>query len=105
VIGRGEREAQEAYGVVGQCMFLVRPDGYVAFRSQPVDVMAVMRYLRSTLGVKGLPQSLDIGQHDSDRTSRVFACSREGEETITRLLVVTIVLLIVNIAVAVYPQL
>lgn len=38
VLSDPEQEAHHAYGARGQCLYLIRPDGYVAYRSQPIDV-------------------------------------------------------------------
>ena len=33
------------YGAGAECLYLVRPDGYVGFRSQPVDAGALVAHL------------------------------------------------------------
>jgi 2-polyprenyl-6-methoxyphenol hydroxylase-like FAD-dependent oxidoreductase len=38
--------AHSRYGARQECLYLVRPDGYVGFRSQPVDLPALERHLR-----------------------------------------------------------
>jgi hypothetical protein len=34
------------YGADRQCLYLIRPDGYVGFRSQPADVESLMEHLK-----------------------------------------------------------
>ncbi len=33
------------YGAGGECLYLVRPDGYIAYRSQPADTEKLFAYL------------------------------------------------------------
>jgi hypothetical protein len=40
-----EGATHRRYGAGAECLYLVRPDGYVAFRSQPADGDALMQYL------------------------------------------------------------
>jgi hypothetical protein len=40
-----EGDLHRAYGATSECLYLVRPDGYVGFRSQPADGAALDRYL------------------------------------------------------------
>ncbi len=40
------REAHRRYGVAAESVYLVRPDGYIAFRGQPVDADRVLDHLR-----------------------------------------------------------
>ena len=96
VLGPGEREAQRAFNVVGQCMFLVRPDGYVAFRSQPVDVNATVQYLQGTMGVKTLMQ-VDQGIEEAASLESSF-------EAVKTMLGVAIALVTVNIGVTLYTR-
>jgi len=96
VLGSEEHAAQRAFGVFGQCLFLVRPDGYIAFRSQPVDVSATIRYLQETMGVKTLMQ-VDSASAES--------ASRESDlETVTRMLGAVMALTIANIFVTLYTR-
>lgn len=44
-------QAHDRYGAKGQCMYLIRPDGYVAYRAQPVSDDRAERYLRDQLQV------------------------------------------------------
>ncbi len=37
------------YGASSQCLYLIRPDGYVGFRSQPVDDKTLIAYLSQVL--------------------------------------------------------
>lgn len=37
--------AHRAYSAASECLYLIRPDGYVAFRSQPADLEALKKYL------------------------------------------------------------
>lgn len=43
----GEGEAHHHYGARHECLYLIRPDGYVAFRSQPVEVAPLEAYLKT----------------------------------------------------------
>jgi len=38
--------AHHRYGARNECLYLVRPDGYVGFRSQPIDLPAMEKHLR-----------------------------------------------------------
>ena len=38
------------YGVTGTGLYLIRPDGHVGFRSQPVDPDALRKHLRLVFG-------------------------------------------------------
>lgn len=40
-----ESETHHLYGARHECLYLIRPDGYVGFRSQPVDIKALTEYL------------------------------------------------------------
>lgn len=42
-------ELHERYGAVAPTAYLIRPDGYVGFRSQPVDEARLLEHLRSYL--------------------------------------------------------
>ena len=37
------------YGASSECLYLLRPDGYVAFRSLPVDKLALEEYVTRVL--------------------------------------------------------
>jgi 2-polyprenyl-6-methoxyphenol hydroxylase-like FAD-dependent oxidoreductase len=37
------------YGAGGECLYLVRPDGYIAYRSQPADAEKIIAYLARIL--------------------------------------------------------
>jgi hypothetical protein len=41
----------KAYGAEGACIYLVRPDGYVGFRSSLADVPALLEYLQGNFGI------------------------------------------------------
>lgn len=43
------RAAHRRYGAGSECLYLVRPDGYVAYRSQPAVLDALMQYLARIL--------------------------------------------------------
>ena len=43
--------AHRRYGAGAECAYLVRPDGYVALRAQPLDAQAILGYLRRWYGV------------------------------------------------------
>ena len=44
-------EAHHVYGARYECLYLIRPDGYVAFRSQPAEEGSLQEYLGRVLGV------------------------------------------------------
>lgn len=57
VVFQAADEAHSTFGVHGQCLFLVRPDHYVGFRTEPVRRGAVCRYFRQALGINhGQPE-------------------------------------------------
>mmetsp|Transcript_41731 Transcript_41731/g.46499 ORF Transcript_41731/g.46499 Transcript_41731/m.46499 type:complete len:681 (+) Transcript_41731:40-2082(+) len=100
VIGCGERNTQRAFNVVGQCMYLVRPDGYVAFRSQPVDINMIIRYLQSTMGVK-----IPMLQEDNMALEDGLSSSHESDlTTVIRMLGLVSVLLTSNIVMTWYTS-
>jgi 2-polyprenyl-6-methoxyphenol hydroxylase-like FAD-dependent oxidoreductase len=43
----GERILHDHFGCGSEALYLIRPDGYVGFRSQPADADALSRYLES----------------------------------------------------------
>merc|ERR1711879_370494 len=51
VFPSSDLEAHSAFGVQGQCLFVVRPDTYVGLRSEPVRKGAVTRYFKSIGGL------------------------------------------------------
>ena len=59
-------EAHERFGVHGQCLFVVRPDHHVGFRSEPIRAGAVWRYFRQACGIS------HGHQEDAPTSSRVF---------------------------------
>jgi hypothetical protein len=40
-----ERELHQTYGAGAESLYLIRPDGYIGFRSQPVEKEALLQYL------------------------------------------------------------
>lgn len=40
-----ERNLHKTYGASSECLYLIRPDGYIGFRSQPADLDALIKYL------------------------------------------------------------
>jgi len=40
-----ERELNNIYGASSECLYLIRPDGYIAFRSQPASWDELCHYL------------------------------------------------------------
>lgn len=51
VICDGESEVHVRYGARSECLYLVRPDGYVAYRCQPADGKHLGAYLQSIFTV------------------------------------------------------
>ena len=49
LIDPAEEAAHDRYGAGSACVYLVRPDGYIAFRSQPADLAKLSEYLRGWL--------------------------------------------------------
>jgi 2-polyprenyl-6-methoxyphenol hydroxylase-like FAD-dependent oxidoreductase len=45
-----EHVLHEHFGAASECLYLIRPDGFVAFRSQPADGEHLQRYLTHILG-------------------------------------------------------
>ena len=45
-----ESQLHDAYGATTECLYLVRPDEHVGFRSQPADAGALMAHLDRLLG-------------------------------------------------------
>jgi hypothetical protein len=54
-----EGRFHKAYGATKPCLFLVRPDGYIAFRSHLEDTVALHEFLRETYGFQAV--------HDNQR--------------------------------------
>ena len=52
-------EASDLYGVAAEALYLVRPDGYIGHRSQPVDQPGLLTYLATQFpGRSSSPASL-----------------------------------------------
>ena len=45
--------AHRRYGAQFECLYLIRPDGYIAFRTQPADARPLEDFLEASLGVSG----------------------------------------------------
>jgi hypothetical protein len=41
----GHRALHRRYGAGSECLYVIRPDGYIGYRSQPAQVDPVMGYL------------------------------------------------------------
>ncbi|MEU5726495.1 FAD-dependent monooxygenase [Micromonospora sp. NPDC047738] len=50
VVRDDEGRFRAAYGVAGAALYLVRPDGHVGFRSQPIDADALRKHLHLVFG-------------------------------------------------------
>jgi hypothetical protein len=37
------------YGAGAECVYVVRPDGYIGYRAQPLDIDKLLRWLARTL--------------------------------------------------------
>ena len=48
-VGDPERELHGRYGAGGECLYLIRPDGHVGFRSMPVSLAGLRDYLGRVL--------------------------------------------------------
>jgi hypothetical protein len=46
VIGDPGAKLHDAFTAQAECAFLIRPDGYVAFRCQPADPLSIMTFLK-----------------------------------------------------------
>ncbi len=44
-------DAHRRYGAAAESLYLVRPDGYIAFRSQPAHAQPVIGHLRTVFSV------------------------------------------------------
>lgn len=40
-----EGDLEQRYGAEAECLFLIRPDGYIGFRSQPAELQPLERHL------------------------------------------------------------
>jgi 2-polyprenyl-6-methoxyphenol hydroxylase-like FAD-dependent oxidoreductase len=47
-----ERELHQTYGAGAESLYLIRPDGYIGFRSQPVEKEPLLQYLRQLFWLK-----------------------------------------------------
>jgi hypothetical protein len=47
----GSRSLHELYGASAESLYLIRPDGYVGFRSQPAEAEPLSEYLRSNYAI------------------------------------------------------
>lgn len=45
VLFDAERNLHKTYGASSECLYLIRPDGYIGFRSQPADLDELVKYL------------------------------------------------------------
>lgn len=60
-----EKHLHTRYGAVAECLYLIRPDGYIGFRSQPADQEVLLNYLNSIFsanpaGALGLTRSRSV---------------------------------------------
>lgn len=49
VICDGSGELHARYGARGACLYLIRPDGFIGYRSQPPDSARLLEYLQTVL--------------------------------------------------------
>ncbi|MBD0336324.1 MAG: FAD-dependent monooxygenase, partial [Cyanobacteria bacterium Co-bin13] len=47
-------ELSRRYGARSSCLYLIRPDGYIGFRSQPIDIEALTAFWQQKLGQQTL---------------------------------------------------
>jgi hypothetical protein len=47
-----ERELHQTYGAGAESLYLIRPDGYIGFRSQPVEKEPLLQYLSQLFRLK-----------------------------------------------------
>ena len=47
VVSDGDRELHQRYGAGSECLYVIRPDNYVGYRSQPADQAALFDWLAS----------------------------------------------------------
>jgi hypothetical protein len=52
-----DRELARLFGVQETCAYLIRPDGYVAYRQAPVDEGLLRDYLASIFAIHGSSQN------------------------------------------------
>ncbi len=45
------------YGAAHSCLYLIRPDGYVGFRSQPVDIAQLQKYFEKAYAISPLVET------------------------------------------------
>ncbi|ASW52948.1 FAD-dependent monooxygenase [Plantactinospora sp. KBS50] len=50
VVHDADGEFRRAYGVAGAALYLIRPDGHVGFRSQPIDADALRKHVNLVFG-------------------------------------------------------
>ncbi|PXX00380.1 FAD-dependent monooxygenase [Mycolicibacterium moriokaense] len=48
--------AHRAFGAAYECLYLIRPDGYIAFRAQPADLPPLYEFLLQRLALRAAPQ-------------------------------------------------
>jgi 2-polyprenyl-6-methoxyphenol hydroxylase-like FAD-dependent oxidoreductase len=64
-----EGEVHRRYGARSECLYLVRPDGYIAYRSQPVEPDALRAYLKSIFVLSRLALSSSRGPRPGGASS------------------------------------
>ena len=47
VLFDGDQSFHHGYGAASQCLYLVRPDGYLGFRSHPIDLPHLLEHMQS----------------------------------------------------------
>ncbi|KDO18384.1 hypothetical protein SPRG_16258 [Saprolegnia parasitica CBS 223.65] len=78
VVPASNSVAHARFGVDGQCVFLLRPDGYVGLRCEPPSVECIVDYLGARLGVLKLENATGFEPVASDWVPYAVASAVAG---------------------------